>query len=139
MPTVGALDDPAARPAPLASTWLFTPTTQVQFDPASAHFTRGVVVVVAFVEAEIVRSTRTSWSSERHGVQRLAGHPFVVDVGASDRHGNGHAASIGQDVALGSELAAIGRIGTGQVPPFGAFTLALSSEDQFQSMPRRSS
>ena len=103
---------------------------------APFRFGFAVLVIVAFVEADVLRTPRPARSANGDRIERLADHPLVVDVGAGQREANWYAATIGQYMALGAELSAIGGIGTGKVPPFGAFTEALSSDDQFQSIPR---
>ena len=140
MPTIGALDNPAARPSTYASNQRrFSPSTNVRLDASSTNFRFAILIVVSLVEADVVRTARPSWCSNGNRIKRLADHPFVVDVGARQRDANRNASAIRQYVALAAELAPIGGIGPGEVPPFGAFTEALSSDDQFQSMPRSSS
>lgn len=98
-----------------------------------------VRVVKAFVEAEVRGATRSARRTKDYGIERRAGHPLVVDVRSGYLDGDRHAASVGQDVAFCAEFCPIGRIGARVVPPFGAFTLALSSEHHFRSTPTRSS
>jgi len=74
----------------------------------------------------------TSWAArtaEHNRVERIPDEPLVVDVRAGDLSRNRYATTICEHVALHAPLFAIGRVGTGQVPPLGAFTIALSSED----------
>src|SRR5689334_14868012 len=111
----------------------------MRLDAATAHLTFGIGVVVAFVETQMRGPSRPTRRMQRNRIERGAGHPFVVLVGPSDRDGERDSSPVGQDVALGAELATIGRVGTGEVPPLGAFTEALSSEAQSQAMPRFSS
>jgi len=140
VPTVGALHDPPAGPAAdAADHWFFAAAPDMRSDATASSFRFAVVVIVALIEADVLGAAWAAWCSDRHGVERLADHPLVVDVGASQRDANRDAASIGQYMAFGAELATIGGIGTGEVPPFGAFTEALSSDDHFKSMPRSSS
>ena len=56
-----------------------------------------------------------------------------MDVGASDFCGQRNAPSVGQNVAFDATFRAVGRVGAREVPPFGAFTMALASDDR---MPR---
>ena len=140
MPTIGALDNPAARPSTYASNQRrFSPSTNVRLDASSTNFRFAILIVVSLVEADVVRTARPSWFSNGNRIKRLADHPFVVDVGAGQRNANRDAATIGQYMPFSAELAPIGGIRPCKVPPFGAFTEALSSDDQFQSMPRSSS
>jgi hypothetical protein len=139
VPAVGSFNDPSSWAAARAADerW-FSSTTDVWNDSPDAHGLLGIGVVVALVEAEVDRA-RCPERAQVDGIKCRADHPLVVDVGAGERDGERNAAPVGQYVPLGSELGAIGRIGTSEVPPLGAFTLALSSEAQVQSMPRCSS
>ncbi len=139
VPAVGALDDPAARPAGLAAPRLLTPSAKMQADAPAGDLPRGVVVVVALIEAEVARPTRSTCRAEWNSIECLTGEPLVVDVGAGQRNGDGDTTPVGQDVALRAKLPTICRIGSGEAPPLGAFTEALSREHQFQSIPRFSS
>jgi hypothetical protein len=139
VPAVGAFDDPATRPTSLTASRFLTAPTKVEPNAAASDGARRVVVVVAFVEAKITWPTRTPRRPERHGVERFAGQPLVVDVGASQRDCDRDAAAVGEDVAFRAKLSTICRIGAGKAPPLGAFTEALSREHQFQSIPRFSS
>lgn len=140
VPAVGSLDDPPARLSSHApDEWLLASPSNVWDDASIADFAFGVGVVEAFVQAEVRGPTRPARCPKYDGVQRRAGHPLVVDIRCGDLDGDGNAASVGQDVAFGAEFCAIGRIGARVVPPFGAFTLALSSEHHFRSTPTRSS
>jgi hypothetical protein len=140
VPAVGSLDDPPARlSAHAPDEWLLASPSNVWDDASIADFAFGVGVVEAFVQAEVRGPTRPARCPKDDGVQRRAGHPLVVDIRCGDLDGDGNAASVGQDVAFGAEFCAIGRMGARVVPPFGAFTLALSSEHHFRSTPTRSS
>ena len=108
-------------------------------DAARHNSSLRVVIVVALIETEVLRSTGPAWRGDDHGIERLADHPLVVDVRPGQRDAEYDAAPVGDDVALRSQLSAIGRIGPREFPPFGAFTEALSSEAQAHSMPRSSS
>jgi len=140
VPTIGALDDPATRtPANASDEGRFSAPTNVRLDASSANRGFAILVVVSFVETKVARTARPSRRSNGNRIERLAHHPLVVDVGAGQRDANRDATAVGQHMTFGAQLAAIGGIGAREVPPFGAFTEALSSEDQFQSMPRSSS
>jgi hypothetical protein len=140
VPAVGAFDDPSPRlSAYAANQWSFATPANMETDAARTDDLLDVLVVVAFVEAEILRP---AWSTRRphsDGVERLGDHPFVVHVGARDGRGERDAAAIRQYVPLYAGFGSIGRIGTGVVPPFGAFAMALSIDDHFHWIPRRSS
>ena len=86
-----------------------------------------------------MRPTPASTREERNRVERFADHVHVVHVGAGQRDGKRDALPVGQDVPFGAEFCAIGRAGAREVPPFGAFTLALSIDAQSHSMPTLSS
>ena len=140
VPAVGPLDDPSARlTTHAADERLFAAPADVWNDTAIADLSFGVRVVEALVQAEVRRPTRPAWRTQYDSVERRAGHPLVVDVRSGDLDGDRDAARVGQDVASCAEFCAIGRIGARVVPPFGAFTLALSSEHHFKSTPTRSS
>jgi hypothetical protein len=111
----------------------------MRLDAADANGGLSIVVVIALVETEILRSTGSARCGNDHGVERLVDHPLVVDIRAAQRNRDRDTAAVGQDVAFRSELSAIGRIGPRKVPPLGALMEALSSEAQVQSMPRCSS
>lgn len=140
VPAIGALDYPATRSTANAAQqrWLAA-TANVWANAAATYFALGVRVVVALVEAQVAWPARSARCTQWNRVERRAGQPLVVDVGAGERHADGHATLIGQDVTLGAELAPIGRIGAGMIPPLGAFTEALSSEAQSHAIPRSSS
>lgn len=139
VPAVRALDDPATGTTALAPPRFLAAPTKMQSDTAARDLARGIVVVIAFVEAEVPRSTRSARRTERNSVECFAREPLVVDVGAGQRDGDGDAATVGEDVTFRAKLSTICRIGTGEAPPLGAFTEALSREHQFQSIPRFSS
>ena len=82
------------------------------------------------------RSARATGRAHNHGVEGLGDEPLVMDVGAGDLGGQRDAAPVGQDVALDAAFRAVRGVGAGEVPPFGAFTMALSRGDHFHWMPR---
>jgi len=140
VPAVGPFHNPAARLAPhAADERLFASPPDVRDHAPIADLAFGVRVVEALVQAEVRRAARPAWRPKHDGVERRAGHPLVVDVCSGDLDGDRDAARVGQDVAFCAEFCAIGRIGARVVPPFGAFTLALSREHHFRSTPTRSS
>lgn len=136
VPAVGPFDDPTPGPsANAADQRLFTAPADVWHDAAFSGFVLGVVVVVALVEAQVHRPARPARPLHEDGIEGRADHPLVVDVRAGQGDGQWDSATVGQNVALGAELRAIGRIGASELPPFGALTMALSSEAQSQSIP----
>ena len=139
VPAVRPLNDPATRTTDSAAAPLLTASTKMQADAAASDLARRIVVVVALIEAEVHGSTRAARRSEGDGIERLSRNPLVVDVGAGQDDGDWDSASVGEDVSLRAKLSTIGRIGTGEAPPLGAFTEALSREHQVQSIPRSSS
>ena len=140
VPAVGALHDPSAWfAASAAHQGLFTASADVRRHVAIPDLLLGVGVVVPLVQAEVVRTTRASRASMNDSVERGAGHPLVVNVSGGQLDADRYAASVGQNMAFCAEFSTIGRIGARVVPPFGAFTEALSSEHHFRSTPTRSS
>ena len=137
MPTVGTLNNPPSRL--LASDWTgqcgFATSANVRLDVAVSGFAFWLLVVVALVEANVLRPPWSSGPAKRDGVEGLTRHVLVVNIGPRKRHGQRDSLAVGQDMALGPELCTIGRVGTGEIPPFGALTLALSSDVHSQSMP----
>jgi len=136
VPTVGALDHPTARFAAHAANerW-FAPAANVRSHAALACLVLAILVVVALVEADVLWSARSTRGSDRDCIKRGAYHPLVVDVRAGQRDGEGDPAPVGQNVAFCAEFSAIGRIGARELPPFGAFTEALSSDAHSKSSP----
>jgi hypothetical protein len=140
VPAVGALYDPSPWfAASAAHQGLFTASANVRRHAAIPDLLLGVGVVVPLVQAEVVRTTRSSRASMNDSVERDTGHPLVVNVGGGQFDADRHAATVGQNVAFCAAFCAIGRIGARVVPPFGAFTVALSREHHLRSTPTRSS
>lgn len=81
----------------------------------------------------------TARTAQDNRIKRVSNEPLVVDVRARDLGRERHAPTIRKNVALDPSLGAIGRVRTGQVPPLGALTIALSSDAHFHWMPRRRS
>jgi len=137
MPADCPLDDPSSGLLAANGTsesW-FTAPTDVRCDASVACFSLGLRIVVPLVEADVSWTTSPAAGEEGHGVERRTQHVLVVDVGARDRHGQGDPPAVGQEVPFRAEFRAIGRVGPGEVPPFGAFTLALSRDAHSQSIP----
>lgn len=138
MPSVRALNDPPPwRAAYLSDQRLLTAPSDVRLDPAYADCGHHVRIVVALVQTEMLRASRPTWATHDDGVEHLADHTRVWDVRARDDCGNWHAATIGQNVPLYATFCPVRRIWSREVPPFGAFTEALSKELHFNAAPRR--
>ncbi len=137
VPGVGALDHPAAGPAlDAAEQGLLAAAPDVRRDPASPDGCLGVLVVVPFVEAEVLRAARSARGAEDHCIERLPHEPLVVDIRAGDLGGQRNAAAVRQDVAFDAAFRPIRGVRAREVPPFGAFAMALSSADHFHWIPR---
>jgi len=137
VPAVRALDDPTSRlfAANRPSECRLSPTTNMGFDVSTPRLAFGLFVIVALVEAEVVGHPSTVAPAQYDRVERLADHVHVVDVGAGQRNAERNSLSVGEDVAFRPELAAIGRVGSSELPPFGAFTETLSRDAHAQSIP----
>ena len=59
----------------------------------------------------------TTGTLEHDGIERLATHVFVVNIGVGESHSQRDALAIGQDMPFGAELGAIGGVGACEVPP----------------------
>ena len=138
VPTVGALDDPAARPSlGAAEQWCLATSADVGHDSAAADRSFGVGIVVAFVQAQVFGTSWSARRSEHDCVEHICNHPLVVDVGSGDPHGQRNAATIREDVTFHPEFRAVRRVRPRVAPPFGALAMALSSEAKSHLMPRR--
>lgn len=140
VPRICSLDDPA----PWLSAYdpkqgLLPASSDVRTNSAQPNRRRDVRVVVALVETEVLGAARATRSPNRHSVEDFADHAGVGHVRAADQGGDRHAAPIGQDVSLYAAFRAVRRVRPREVPPFGAFTEALSSELHFHAIPRRPS
>jgi len=137
VPGVGSLDDPSSRlAAHPPDERRFSASTNVGPDPPKSNCRRDVRVVVALVEAQMIGPTRATRPADGDRVEDVADHRSVGHVGAGDQRGQRHAASVSKNVALYAAFRPVRRVRSREVPPFGAFTEALSSELHFQSMPR---
>ena len=138
VPTVRPLDDPATRLAANTSDErLLASTTDVRNDPANSDRGFAVGVVVALVQTQVARTTRTEQAADHDCVEHLGDKPLVVHVGPGDPHGQRHSSRIGQNVPFHAEFPPVGRVRPGVDPPFGALAMALSSEAKSHLMPRR--
>ena len=137
VPAVRALDDPSARPtAHTADQRLLAAAANVWNDATCSGFVLRIGVVVPLVEAQVHRPARTSRRKDQDGVERGPHHPLVVHVRCRQRDGERNTSAISQNVAFAAEFCAIGRIWAGELPPLGAFTVALSREAHAHSIPR---
>ena len=137
VPGVGALYDPATGPASnTAQERLLAASADVRTDSTDPNSELGVSIVVALVEAQMHWALRTAPLADNDRVQGVGHHPLVMDVRASHQHSQRNSSAVGQDVPLYAAFRAVRRIGPRVVPPFGAFTVALSSEAQSHLMPR---
>lgn len=92
-------------------------------DALGADLLAVLVVVVAPVGVEPVgpaSGPTTTAAYRRDGVEQRQQLGDVVAVGASQRHGQGHAAAVGDQVVLGARSGAVDRARTGLGPPFTA-------------------
>jgi hypothetical protein len=140
VPRVRPLDDPTPRLSSNApDERSLAPPTDVRRDAARSDGGLDIRVVVAFVEAQMLGTSWAPRTAEHNRVERIGDEPLVVDVRSGDLSRHRHATTLCEHVALDAPLRAIGRVGTGQIPPLGAFTMELSSEDHFHWIPRRRS
>jgi len=137
VPAVRALNDPTAWSAARAAyEWRFSSSANVWDDATVANRLLAVNVVIPLVQAEVCWTAGATSSAYQDGVEGRAHHPLVVHVCSRECDSHGNTSAIGQNVAFCAAFSAIGRIGAREVPPFGAFTMAPSSEAHSQSMPR---
>ncbi len=94
-----------------------------------------VGIIVTLVETEMFGPTWTTRAAKRNRVEYVGHLPLVVNVGAGDQRGERYASAVGEKVTLYTALGAIGRVGTGEVPPFGALPMKPSSEAHSHRMP----
>jgi hypothetical protein len=138
VPTVRALDDPASWLAVNASEQgLLAASADVRCDSAHPNGGSGIDVVVSLVEAQVLRTTRTTRPTQHDRVEHLRHEPLVVYVRRSDQHREGNAALIGEHMSFYPEFPAVRRVPPCVAPPFGALAMALSSEAKSHLMPRR--
>jgi hypothetical protein len=136
MPAIGTFDNPPSRlAANTTDQRRLTSATDVRFHSAFACLLLGIIVVVPFVEADVLGQYRPEHSPNRNRIKRGTYHPLVVDIGAGQGDCQWNPATVGQNVAFRAEFCTIGRIWPRDIPPFGAFTEALSSEAHSRSSP----
>ena len=140
MPRVASLNDPAPRlSADNTKQGLLATSSDVRTDTAQSDRGSDVRVVVAFVEAEVDRPSWATRAADRYGIEHLADHGGVWHIRAADQRCDRHAAAVGRYMAFYAAFRPVRRVRPREVPPFGAFTEALSRELHFQEIPRRSS
>jgi hypothetical protein len=136
VPGVGPFNHPSAGLAADAPNHPpFTPSADVRHDSTPSNLVLAVGVVVALVQAKMFGAPWSAAAAKYGRVECRPDHPLVVPVRAGDDHRQWNAAGICQDVPFRAGFRTIGRIGAGEVPPFGAFTVALSIEHQVRSTP----
>ena len=136
MPGVGALNDPSSWfPIDTPNESILTAAPNMGSYASISEFNLDSRVVVALVKTEVFRASRADTGLQGDGVQCLADHATVVDVGSCDRDRDRHAAAIGQYMPFRTQFPPVGRVWAGQSPPFGAFTMAPSKELQSNSTP----
>jgi len=104
-------------------------------DTSATDFSLYIPIIITFIEAEILGTAGTAWAAQHHCIEGRRQTPFVVDIGAGDRQCERHATPIRQDVTLAPAFRSVRRIRARLVPPFGAFTEALSIEVQSRPTP----
>jgi hypothetical protein len=136
VPGVRSLHDPAARFSANASNERFlAASTNVRLNLATADSALDVRIVVAFVETQVLWSTRAACAAHSDRVKHRSNQPFVVHVGRGNLQRDRHSSAIGQNMPFRAAFGTIGRIGTRMVPPFGALTMALSRLVQSRPIP----
>ena len=140
VPRVGAFDHPPPRlAADFTDQRLFAASSNVRSDSAYANRGSDVPVVIALVQAKVLRASWAAGTSHDHCVKDSADHRGVRHVGSADQRSERDTATVGQDVPFYATFRAVRRIWPREVPPFGAFTEALSRELHFHAIPRRPS
>ena len=134
-PGMGSLDHPAVPAEALAALDAFA--GDAGDDAAGTALVSALAGIVGLVGVQLVRSLSWPATAPAQARDRIEGgrhERTVVLVGACQPQAERRAAGIGDDVALGARLAAIGRIGAGLGPPLFAGTVALSSAARRQSI-----
>ena len=140
VPGVRSLHDPPPRlAANHTDQGLLAASSNVRTDTPQADGGSDVRVVVALVETEVLGTPWTPRAAHDDSIEDFTDHRAVRHVGAGDQRSERDATTVGQNVAFDAAFRAVRRIWTREVPPFGAFTEALSRELHFQAMPRRPS
>lgn len=138
VPAVGAFDDPATGlPVDASEEWRFTATPDVGDDSSAHNSPLDVPVVVALIETAVARPLSPPRRVLRGIVQRRDRHPHVVPVRSAQREPQRNSSTICQDVPLRPALGAVRRVRSRKSPPFGAFTVTLSSDAHVHEIPFR--
>lgn len=114
-------------------------TTDVRRDAARSDGHLDIRVVVALVEAQMLRTPWATGCAHDNCIERVSDKPLVVDVRARDLGREWYAPTIRKNVPLHPSFGAICRVRTCEIPPLGALTIALSSEPHLHWIPRRRS
>ena len=126
-PGVRSLDHPAVAPEPVVA--LDAPTGDAVLDTAPLQMFATAMEVITLVSVQPLgpasRSARQSSNGGQVVDEFLEDHG-VVPVGPRDAEHERDARSIGHNVALAAELAAVGRVGARVRTPRGLGTLAPS-------------
>jgi hypothetical protein len=117
VPAIGPLDDPAPRLSSDHSyEWWLTTTADMRNDSARANSCSDIVVVIALVEAAMLGASRSPSPSHDNGIQHGLRHPLVMDVRATEHDPQRDAIAIGQEMTLGTRLAAIRGVSARGIP-----------------------
>jgi hypothetical protein len=117
-PGVNALDNPAARAISAAALRLFFAARADVWRIASpAGRAANGSGVVPFVAAEMLLAPASrSWASNGDTIERRLDESLIMHIGASNRHADRHAASVGEHRPFHPKFAAIGRVFPGFFP-----------------------
>ena len=106
-------------------------------DAPGAEVTAAATEVIAFVGVKFGRpfAGSAAWLANRmDGVDDIVEGHAVVAIGPGQSEGEGQAAPIHHDMALGARLAAIGRVRADDITPLFAATEEESTEARDQSI-----
>jgi hypothetical protein len=127
VPSVGSFNNPSARlPEDAAEECVLTTAANVRSNLTRANRPLDISVVVTLVEAQVLWSSRAARTTQRNGIENRSYHPLVVHVRCGNLERDRHASSISQNMSFRATFRPVCRVGTRVVPPFGAFTMALS-------------
>ena len=142
--TVGTFNDPPpGLESRIALQFLFFFSARFDMRDVPTTFRRPTQlrIVVAFVATQMLaRLLVGRRPRDDHRVQRGAELLHVMPVGPRERHRQGDALRVREQMTFGAQFAPIRRVFAGLIPPLtGAETMAPSSAWKRQSIPRRSS
>lgn len=127
VPRVGSFNDPSSRLSTnAAEECVLTAAADVRSNLTNANRFLDISVVVSLVETQVLRSPRAACSTQCNGIENRGYHPLVVHVGRGNLQRNRYTPAIGQDVPFRATFRPICGVWARVVPPFGAFTMALS-------------